>query len=70
MKRVNVNIPDDLHAWFKEESKRTGMTVNAIMQVALDKYYQEKVVIPFMPKFMEMYEELEKSGKTSASESR
>lgn len=59
-KRVNVTVPEELHKWFKEESARTGMSVNALMQVALNNYYNQQVAIPNIPKLMEMYEEMKK----------
>lgn len=61
MKRVNVNIPDELHQWFKDESARTGLTVNALMQVALNNYYKEQSVLPLIPQMMKELEKLKES---------
>lgn len=61
MKRVNVTVPDELHQWFKQESARTGLTVNALMQVALNNYYKEQSVLPLLPQMLpQMMKELEK----------
>jgi predicted DNA-binding protein len=63
LKRVNVTLPDELHQWFKNESKRTGMTVNALMQTALNNYYNQQVIIPNIPEMMEMFKEQKRNNE-------
>lgn len=70
MKRVNVTLPDELHQWFKQESARTGLTVNALMQVALNNYYKEQSVLPLIPQLARELVERKQAEARAASGSR
>lgn len=54
VKRLNVKISEDMHAWIQQEADRRGLTMNAVIIFALETYYNQQQVIPHLPKLMEM----------------
>lgn len=45
MKRVNIRISDENHAYFAKRSEETGVSMSGLMALALDDYiYQREVV--------------------------
>jgi len=60
MKRINVNISDDMHAWLKAEGEKRGLTMNAVVIFAIETYYTQQQVMPNMGR---MLDQLEKDNK-------
>lgn len=38
MKRMNIRVPSDMHEWVKKQSERRGVTMSAIVIMALENY--------------------------------
>lgn len=60
MKRINVNISDDMHAWLKTEGEKRGLTMNAVVIFAIETYYTQQLMLPNMGR---MLDQLEKGDK-------
>ena len=59
MPRVNINISDELKAYFEELSKETGASQSALMALALKEYHDQKKVIKELPQVLNMLVELD-----------
>lgn len=59
MKRVNIRISPSVYDFFKERSDSTGVSMSALMFLALEEHVNQHTIIPQIPKIME---ELKKRG--------
>jgi len=60
MKRINVNISDDMHAWLKAEGEKRGLTMNAVVIFAIETYYTQQQVMPNMGRMLDQLEKEER----------
>ena len=58
LKRFNVTLAEDMHAWLAEQSEKRGLTMNALVIFALEMYRKQEEVGPQM----KMIQELLSSG--------
>ena len=58
LKRFNVTLSEDMHAWLAEQSEQRGLTMNALVIFALEMYRKQEEVGPQM----KMIQELLSSG--------
>ena len=56
MKRINVNISDDMHTWLKAESEKRGLTMNALVIFAIETYYTQQQMLPNMGRMLDQLE--------------
>ena len=52
LKRVNIKVSPEIHAWFKLRSDKTGVPMSALMYLALEEYVQQKDLLPLVPEIM------------------
>jgi len=53
--RCNVRVSPEVHAWFKERSESTGVSMSALMFLACEKYMHEhQFMNSGLPKLMEI----------------
>jgi acetoin utilization deacetylase AcuC-like enzyme len=65
LKRMNIKVSEDMHAWLQQEANKRGLTMNAVIIFALETYYNQTTVMPNIPKMMEALEKLEQQEKES-----
>lgn len=53
MPRVNVNISDELKAYFEDLSKETGASQSALMAIAIKEYVEQKRMMSQIPLMLE-----------------
>jgi hypothetical protein len=59
---MKVNLTPEMHAWFKERSQKTGVSMKSLIFLALETYVEQKVIMPQLP---EMLAELRKADQDS-----
>ena len=42
MKKINMNMGDDLVLWFEEKAKEIGITRTALMSIAMNEYREQR----------------------------
>lgn len=55
-KRFSLRVPAVLHSYLEEKSKRTGISMNAIVILMLENQIMQETVAPHIPKMIEEYE--------------
>lgn len=63
MKRANITISDELHEYYKNRSKRTGITMSALMAIQLEKEYNEQNAMSQLPDLLKAFNELQEGNK-------
>lgn len=63
LKRINVNITEDMHKWLKSESERRGLTMNALVIFALETYHNQQRVLPHLDELMAEHERMQQLKK-------
>lgn len=56
VKRMNIKISEDMHAWIQQEADKRGLTMNAVIIFALETYYNQQTVIPGMQALLQEVE--------------
>jgi len=56
LKRMGIKVPEDMHEWLQESAERRGLTMNAVIIVALENYYNQEIVLPQIKTMGEMLE--------------
>ena len=54
LKRFNVTLSEDMHAWLAEQSEKRGLTMNALVIFALEMYRKQEEVGPQMKLLQEL----------------
>lgn len=57
--RVNTRIGHTQNEWLNEESKQTGVSKSAIMQMALEQYMTQKEALKAMKDMTALYEKMD-----------
>lgn len=57
LSRKNVRIEKDLSDWYEDKAATMGLSVNALMVVALNAYRDQQLVIPQIPLMMAMLQQ-------------
>ncbi|MGA9175461.1 MAG: hypothetical protein WBZ33_16005 [Thermoactinomyces sp.] len=57
--RVNIRVTPDVHQWFMDKSKKTGVSMSSLMFLALERHIQEQQVIPLLPEMVRQVEIIE-----------
>lgn len=60
LKRLNIKVSEEMHAWLQIESSKRGLTMNALVIFALENYYAQQRMLPNMDR---MLSQLEKENK-------
>ena len=63
MIRMNLYIPRSYREWLEKKSKDTGVTMSAIMVMALKTYMDQQDAMELMPKMLAKLNELENMSK-------
>lgn len=58
--RVNVNISDEVHKWYKEEADKIGTSMSSMMAIALNEYMRERVMMKEFKGFGELIDKIQK----------
>lgn len=53
--RVNIRMSKKIHSFYKNMSEEMGISVSAVMVIALNEYMKQQVTVEFMPDLMELY---------------
>lgn len=56
LQRMNIKVSKEMHDWLGSEASRRGLTMNAIIILALENYHKETTVVANLPKIMEELE--------------
>lgn len=62
MKRVNIRVSSEIYEWFKYRSKKTGVSMSALMFLALESHVQQNTLIPQMSEMLKEMKEMEKKN--------
>lgn len=54
--RVNIRVTPEVHQWFLEKSKRTGVSMSSLMYLALEQHIQQQSVFPLVPEMAQFFE--------------
>ncbi|WP_099156461.1 toxin-antitoxin system HicB family antitoxin [Virgibacillus ndiopensis] len=57
LKRLNIRIRPEMHDFLKKSADSRGLTMNAMVIFALETYFQQQQVMPYLG---DMMEELQK----------
>lgn len=60
LQRMSIKVSEEMHEWLSIEAARRGLTMNAIIILAVENYHKETTVVGNLPKIME---ELERRNK-------
>lgn len=63
LQRMSIKISEDMHEWIQSESARRGLTMNAIVIIALEHYYNQSVVMPHFNELMELEKKRQEENK-------
>lgn len=58
-KRANIRIPNEVWQYFKDKSDRTGVSMSALMYLALEEYITNKNMMESMPTLLDKVTALE-----------
>lgn len=53
MKRLNVRVRPEMHEWLARNAEMRGLSINAMVIMAIETYVQQQEVIPLLPGMME-----------------
>ncbi|VPJ05721.1 hypothetical protein [Metabacillus idriensis] len=53
MQRVNIRLSGDVYQWFKTRSEKTGVSMSALMFLALEDHVRQNTIVSSMPEIME-----------------
>lgn len=63
LKRMSIKVSEDMHEWLQSESEKRGLTMNAIMIIALEHYYNQTQVMPHLSELMELERKRQQEDK-------
>jgi alpha-D-ribose 1-methylphosphonate 5-triphosphate synthase subunit PhnG len=63
MKRLNVKVNEETYNYVSEQATKRGLTMNAIVVLALETYAQQNTVIANLPELMRIYNEQQQKDK-------
>lgn len=63
MIRMNLYLPKQYREWLEKKSSDTGITMSAIMVIALKTYMDQQDTMELMPKMLAKLNELESMSK-------
>jgi hypothetical protein len=63
LKRLNARVRVELHEWLQKSAEDRGLTMNAMIILALETYLQQQQVLPILPQLMKQFEIENKEGK-------
>jgi hypothetical protein len=69
LKRLNVRVRPEMHEWLQAAGEARGLSMNAMVIIAIETYVQQQQMIPMLPQIMEQLERQKLQGDMS-SESR
>lgn len=56
LKRMNIKVSEDMHAWLQHEANKRGLTMNAVIIFALENHYAQQQMIPNMGRMLDQLE--------------
>lgn len=59
LKRLSARVRPELHEWLQQSAEDRGLTMNAMIILALETYLQQQQVLPILPQLMEQMKQLE-----------
>ena len=63
LKRLNARVRVELHEWLQKSAEDRGLTMNAMIILALETYLQQQQVLPILPQLMKQFEIENREGK-------
>lgn len=58
LKRLNVRVRSEMHEWLKVQAEERGLSINAMVILALETYMMQQQVIPNIGGLLEAYKNL------------
>lgn len=59
LRRVNIRITEEVHEYFKDKSIKTGVSMSALMYLALEEYMNQRNIINTIPDMMKKAKTIE-----------
>lgn len=53
LKRLNIRIRPEMHEWLAINAEMRGVSMNAMVIMALETYVQQQQVMPLLPELLE-----------------
>lgn len=63
MKRLNIKVNEDMYNWVAEQSEKRGLTMNAVVILALETYVTQSVVTGNLPELLAAYKKMQENGE-------
>ena len=62
MKRLNIKVNEETYNWINEQSKKRGLTMNAVVILAIETYVTQSVVTGNLPELLAAYKKMQENG--------
>ena len=59
LKRLSARVRPELYEWLQQSAKDRGLTINAMIILALETYLQQQQVLPILPQLIEQMKQSE-----------
>lgn len=59
LQRVNIRVSNEVHKFFLNRSEQTGVSMSALMFLALEQYMQQQQTMKNVPEFIQALNEIE-----------
>lgn len=63
MKRLNIKVNEETYNWINDQAKKRGLTMNAVVILAIETYLTQNVVTGNLPELLAAYNELKEKGE-------
>lgn len=62
--RVSLRVSDEVHKYYKNKSKKTGISMSSLMYIALDKQREQEELMKNVPDMLKKMEDLQDDLET------
>lgn len=62
MKRLNIKVNEEMYDWVAEQSSKRGLTMNAVVILALETYVTQSVVVGHLPELLAAAKKMEEEN--------
>lgn len=63
MKRLNIKVNEETYNWISEQSNKRGLTMNAVVILAIETYVTQSVVTGNLPELLAAYKKMQENGE-------
>lgn len=63
LKRLNIRITPEMHEWLAKSADSRGISMNAMVIMALETYIQQQTMMPLLPEMLKQIEKMDEWAK-------